>query len=171
MRRGVPRRSGGSGTDGCRLGVLDTTDERTIRATTDSLNPHRTLFIVASKSGSTIEVASLERHFFGVDVRTARRKGRFPLRRRHRSWNGAGVAGDRPPLSGHVHQSTGHRRPLFRAVAVRPGAGVTPGPGHRQHSGGARTRMAVRCQRRRRHNPGLASAPSWRSMRPKGGTN
>ena len=50
----------------CRLGVIDTTDERTIRATTDNLKPHNTLFIVASKSGSTIEVASLERHFFAV---------------------------------------------------------------------------------------------------------
>jgi glucose-6-phosphate isomerase len=48
---------------GCRLTVLDTTDEKTIRAASESLVPERSLFIVASKSGTTIEVDSLERHF------------------------------------------------------------------------------------------------------------
>ena len=60
--RDVPGRT----RDSCRLAVLDTTDERTIRAATESLDPARSLFIVASKSGSTIEVAALERHFFAV---------------------------------------------------------------------------------------------------------
>lgn len=50
--------------DGCRLTVLDTTDERAIRAVTERLDPTRTLFLVASKSGSTIEVTSLEQHFW-----------------------------------------------------------------------------------------------------------
>jgi glucose-6-phosphate isomerase len=45
------------------LTVLDTTDERTIRDVTASLDPDSALFIVASKSGSTVEVSSLERHF------------------------------------------------------------------------------------------------------------
>jgi glucose-6-phosphate isomerase/transaldolase/glucose-6-phosphate isomerase len=44
--------------------VLDTTDERTIREATETLSPANTLFVVASKSGGTIEVASLERHFW-----------------------------------------------------------------------------------------------------------
>src|SRR6185295_17162993 len=47
------------------LVVLDSTDERTIREVTSSLTPDRALFLVASKSGSTIEVSSLERHFWG----------------------------------------------------------------------------------------------------------
>src|SRR5262245_3861325 len=51
---------------GIQLVVLDTTDERTIRHATDTLDPKGTLFIVASKSGSTIEVTSLERHFWSV---------------------------------------------------------------------------------------------------------
>jgi glucose-6-phosphate isomerase len=51
---------------GVQLLVLDTTDERTIRQATDALVPGQTLFIVASKSGSTIEVTSLERHFWSV---------------------------------------------------------------------------------------------------------
>jgi glucose-6-phosphate isomerase len=55
-----------------RLVVLDTTDERAVRAATDGLAPERALFIVASKSGSTIEVSSLERHFFGVLAKAGR---------------------------------------------------------------------------------------------------
>jgi glucose-6-phosphate isomerase len=51
---------------GTELTVLDTTDERTIQAVTTNLVPERSLFIVASKSGSTIEVSSLERHFWSV---------------------------------------------------------------------------------------------------------
>ena len=46
-----------------RLTVLDTTDEQTIREVTRGLAPERACFLVASKSGSTIEVTSLERHF------------------------------------------------------------------------------------------------------------
>lgn len=47
-----------------KLTVLDTTDERTIREATETLSPANTLFVVASKSGGTIEVTSLERHFW-----------------------------------------------------------------------------------------------------------
>jgi glucose-6-phosphate isomerase len=46
------------------LGVLDTTDERTIRTAAERADPSRTLFIVASKSGGTVEVASMERYFW-----------------------------------------------------------------------------------------------------------
>ncbi len=56
----APRRAG------AQLTVLDTTDERRIRDVSASVTPGRTLFIVASKSGSTIEVTSLERHFWSL---------------------------------------------------------------------------------------------------------
>lgn len=46
------------------LVVLDTTDEQTLDAAAKRLNPARSLFIVASKSGGTVEVASLERFFW-----------------------------------------------------------------------------------------------------------
>lgn len=46
-----------------RLFVLDTTDERAVHAASVALTPERSCFIVASKSGSTLEVTSLERHF------------------------------------------------------------------------------------------------------------
>jgi glucose-6-phosphate isomerase len=49
-----------------RLVVLDTTDEAAIGHVTDSLAASRACFLVASKSGSTLEVTSLERHFFSV---------------------------------------------------------------------------------------------------------
>jgi glucose-6-phosphate isomerase len=45
------------------LFVLDTTDERTITPAAARMDPARTWFIVASKSGGTVEVASLERFF------------------------------------------------------------------------------------------------------------
>ncbi len=46
-----------------RLWVLDTTVPSAVRAATKAINPARTLFLVASKSGGTIEVMSLFAHF------------------------------------------------------------------------------------------------------------
>jgi glucose-6-phosphate isomerase len=46
------------------LTVLDTTDELTLTSAAARMNPSRTLFIVASKSGGTVEVASMERFFW-----------------------------------------------------------------------------------------------------------
>lgn len=46
------------------LYVLDTTDERTLTTAAARLHPARTLFIVASKSGGTVEVVSMERFFW-----------------------------------------------------------------------------------------------------------
>ncbi len=46
------------------LFVFDTTDERTIAGAAARLEPRRTLFLVASKSGGTVEVASMERFFW-----------------------------------------------------------------------------------------------------------
>ena len=43
--------------------VLDTTDEHSILAAAAAMDARRTWFIVASKSGSTVEVSSLERFF------------------------------------------------------------------------------------------------------------
>jgi hypothetical protein len=59
LRDATPR-----GARGPQLTILDTTDEKTIRDVTLRLAPERSLFIVASKSGSTIEVTALERHFW-----------------------------------------------------------------------------------------------------------
>lgn len=60
--RDVPATRG----DACTVTVLDTTDERAIRQATDGLRPAHALFIVASKSGATVEVTALEHHFFQI---------------------------------------------------------------------------------------------------------
>jgi transaldolase/glucose-6-phosphate isomerase len=52
------------------LVVMDTTDEATIHGVVTRLDPARTLFLVASKSGGTIEVASMEKLFWGAVSRT-----------------------------------------------------------------------------------------------------
>ena len=46
------------------LTVLDNTSPAAVRAVTAAHDPRRTLFLVSSKSGGTIEVASFEKHFF-----------------------------------------------------------------------------------------------------------
>ena len=46
------------------LFVLDTTDESTIATASARLDPARTVFLVASKSGGTVEVSSMERLFW-----------------------------------------------------------------------------------------------------------
>jgi glucose-6-phosphate isomerase len=48
------------------LVVLDTTDEYTLTAAADRMHPARTWFVVASKSGGTVEVASMERLFWSL---------------------------------------------------------------------------------------------------------
>jgi hypothetical protein len=47
-----------------RIVVMDTTDEATIMAVVRELEPERALFLVASKSGGTIEPASMEKLFW-----------------------------------------------------------------------------------------------------------
>ena len=49
-----------------RLWVLDSTVPGWVRKVTASINPTRTLFLVASKSGGTIEVLSLFAHFWNL---------------------------------------------------------------------------------------------------------
>jgi glucose-6-phosphate isomerase len=46
------------------LHVLDTTDEQAITAAAARMEPDRTWFVVASKSGGTVEVVSMERYFW-----------------------------------------------------------------------------------------------------------
>ena len=62
----VLRRSFRSAPDRPRLHVLDSTDAATVRAVQESVEEKRTLFIVSSKSGGTIEPLSLFAHFWSV---------------------------------------------------------------------------------------------------------
>ncbi|MGA2319313.1 MAG: glucose-6-phosphate isomerase [Solirubrobacteraceae bacterium] len=62
----VFRRSFGHQPGGARLHVLDSTDAGRIRAVQAAVDLQRTLFIVSSKSGGTIEPLSLFAHFFSL---------------------------------------------------------------------------------------------------------
>jgi glucose-6-phosphate isomerase len=62
----VLRRSFGHREDRPRLHVLDSTDAETVRAIEAIVDPRRTLFVVSSKSGGTIEPLSLFAHFWAV---------------------------------------------------------------------------------------------------------
>lgn len=50
--------------DGLRLHVLDNTDPAAVAAVDEAIDGKKTLFIVASKSGGTIEIKAFERHFW-----------------------------------------------------------------------------------------------------------
>lgn len=60
----VLKQTFGAGKNGLKLSVLDTTDPGQVLEAERSCPLKKTLFIVASKSGGTIEVMSLFRHFF-----------------------------------------------------------------------------------------------------------
>jgi glucose-6-phosphate isomerase len=62
----VLRRSFGSQPGRPRLHVLDSTDAATVLAVQQSVDPKRTLFLVSSKSGGTIEPLSLFAHFWSL---------------------------------------------------------------------------------------------------------
>jgi glucose-6-phosphate isomerase len=62
----VLRRSFGHREGHPRLHVLDSTDAATIRAVQAAVDVQRTLFLVSSKSGGTIEPLSLFAHFFSL---------------------------------------------------------------------------------------------------------
>jgi transaldolase / glucose-6-phosphate isomerase len=62
----VLRRSFGSAPGRPRLHVLDSTDAATVRAVQQRVDPAKTLFLVSSKSGGTIEPLSLFAHFWSL---------------------------------------------------------------------------------------------------------
>jgi transaldolase/glucose-6-phosphate isomerase len=62
----VLRRSFGSQPGHPTLHVLDSTDAATVLAVQERIEPERTLFVVSSKSGGTIEPLSLFAHFYSL---------------------------------------------------------------------------------------------------------
>jgi glucose-6-phosphate isomerase len=62
----VLRRSAPPQAEHLRLHVLDSTDAATVRAVSERVDPKRTLFLVSSKSGGTIEPLSLFAHFWSL---------------------------------------------------------------------------------------------------------
>jgi transaldolase / glucose-6-phosphate isomerase len=62
----VLRRSFGEKAGALRLHVLDSTDAAAVRAVDDAIDVDRTLFLVSSKSGGTIEPLSMFKHFWSL---------------------------------------------------------------------------------------------------------
>lgn len=54
----------GQSSDGLELAVLDTTNPDAVRHLANTLDPHKTLFIVATKSGGTVETLSGFKYFY-----------------------------------------------------------------------------------------------------------
>ena len=133
----------------------------------------RTVVVVSSKSGGTVETDSQRRAFISAfaDGRPGREGDRRALRRRHRPRLAAvgGRRGDGRPRG--VPRRPDRRRPLQRALGVRPGA---LGAGRRRRRRAARRRRgAGRARWPRRTTPrcelGVAlgaafgpAATSWR---------
>ena len=89
-----------------------------------SINLADTLFIVSSKSGGTTEPNVMKDYFFArVSESDRRRQGRPSLHRRDRSRLVAGEGRGQAGLCPRLLRRSRDRRPLFGAVAVRPGAG------------------------------------------------
>jgi len=87
--------------DGPALHVLDTTSPAWIRRVTERLDPAAFHVLVASKSGSTIEVRTLAAHFLEV----ARRAGADPPGRRFTAITDPGTALDRRAASEGFHHT------------------------------------------------------------------
>ena len=61
--------------DGIAVAVLDSTDPSAVQAATADGDPGTTLYVIASKSGTTVESASFEAYFWELETE---RYGRFP---------------------------------------------------------------------------------------------
>ena len=113
------------------LHVLDSTHPDVVKATTDAIDLEKTLFVISSKSGGTIETLSQFKYFHELPER------RRALRRRHRPGQRPRRARPRARLPARVRERPRHRRPLLGAVVLRARAG---GADRRRHPGRARGR-------------------------------
>ena len=115
------------------LRVLDSVLPSEIRAVSRSLDPLRTLFVVSSKSGTTVETNALYRHF-RREVETfawVPRNGWPPLRGHHGPRNSIDKTSRSRRLPAGVSESAGHWRAVLGAVARWAGAGGADGAGNR----------------------------------------
>ena len=116
------------------LTVLDSTHPEAVRAVSGAIDPARTLFLVASKSGGTIETLSLFRYFWRLVSSVHGRPGdRFVALTDPGSGLEA-LAGERG-FRRVFTAAAGRRRALLSAHAVRPGPGRPDRHGRRVPSG------------------------------------
>ena len=147
------------------LHVLDSTDPAAIRAVEDAIDLDRTLFVVSTKSGGTIETLSLFEHFHSIVDDGSRfvaitdpGSSLLELARANSVPHG-------------VRERPEHWRPLFGAVAVRPRPGGVDGSaGPRAARARRRRRAGLRALRLDRLEPGTvarARARRARAARPR----
>ncbi len=137
-----------------RMVVLDTTDEAAVTAVLTSLEPERALFLVASKSGGTIEPASMEKLFHArMSAALGDAAGRHFI-----------AVTDPGTELAHLAQTRGYRKSFlnppdiggrFSALSL---FGLVPGaiigaPVREMLAGGAD--MAEGCRQENHKNPGL----------------
>ena len=112
-----------------KLHVLDSTDPAQVRAMEEAVDLAKTLFIVSSKSGGTTEPNVMKDYFFD---RVAKTIGKDKAGHRFIAVTDPGSSLEKVAhetgLCPHLPRRSNDRRTLFRAVAVRPGAG-----GSRRH--------------------------------------
>ncbi len=114
----------------------------------------KTLFIVSSKSGGTVETLSHMKHFY---ERT--RRQRLAVRGRDRPRLAAGGPGGRARLPARVRERPEHRRALLGAVVLRAGAGGADG---RRRGGAAERVPGGRAELQQlRHHRRRTAASGW----------
>ncbi len=136
------------------LVVMDTTDEAAISAAVRRLEPEQTLFLVASKSGGTIEPASMERLFWDhMSSRLGDRAGRHFIAVTDPATGLAQLAAERGYR--HVFLNPPDIGGRFSAlVAVRPRARCADWRARARDARGRR-RMAEGCRQENHQNAGL----------------
>ena len=137
------------------LHVVDSTDPAQIRSVERAIDFRRTIFLVASKSGTTLEVNILKQHFFHRAVQAARRgRGGASLRVDDRSRLEARGDCEAGRLPRDLPGIADRWRPLFGALELRARAGGAAG---RRSRAAARSRaeMAQRCASTGPDNSGL----------------
>ena len=112
--------------------VLDSTDPAQIRTIESKIDPARTLFIVSSKSGSTLEPNILKQYFFECAKRAV---GADKAGSRFIAITDPGSklqkVAERDRFRHIAFGDSEHRRALFGAVGFRHGAGRGDGTRHR----------------------------------------
>ena len=112
------------------LFVLDSTDPAQVKAFEAKIDLAKTLFIVSSKSGSTLEPNIFKAYFFDrVKQALGADKAGEPLRGGDRPRLEPGEGGPGRGLPPRLSRRQDHRRALLRPVELRHGAGGGDGPG------------------------------------------
>ena len=104
--------------------VLDSTDPTQIARFEGLIDPARTLFVVSSKSGTTLEPDILQRYFYRGCLKGGRRgQGRQPFCRGDRSGLTPGTDGKVREIPAPVPWRSGHWRAFLGAFQLRHGPG------------------------------------------------